>query len=429
MKDNWLNDIHDKMHGYEAPEPDGLWKDIEQSLGTDSSQVRGEKHSRRRWFYWGMAAAAVLAVAFMVGIDLFSPSMQLPDNALMSRVDNSAARPSDNADPAPSMPGDPVADADSRWAMREARPSKYPASVAQSFETHIDNTSQIDSVEQQPLGRQNENVPFSASDSKDPIAPQDDFNLNESRWKPFQSSSVRPKLSPGRLSASLFASNMPNTSRSHNGYGELARGTLLSHQPPVYGDAAAIGDPLTEVLISNRNRPAYTEIRHRLPVQVGASFSYRLSDRFSIGSGLAYTYLSSDLTAGNDNARYETRQSLHYLGIPLNVTFDVWKNRWANVYLSAGGMMEKCVSGEAATDYIVAGHLNSSEVEDVMDSPLQWSLDAAAGVQFNATPMIGLYAEPGISYHFDNGSSVENIYKSRPLNFNLRLGVRIAFGN
>ena len=38
---------------------------------------------------------------------------------------------------------------------------------------------------------------------------------------------------------------------------------------------------------------------------------------------------------------------------------------------------------------------------------------------------VGLYAEPGLNYYFDNGSPVENVFKSRPLNFNLTLGLRL----
>ena len=52
------------------------------------------------------------------------------------------------------------------------------------------------------------------------------------------------------------------------------------------------------------------------------------------------------------------------------------------------------------------------------------SVNAAAGVQFNVLDNIGIYAEPGVSYHFDDGSSLQTIYKEKPLNFNLNFGVR-----
>ena len=56
---------------------------------------------------------------------------------------------------------------------------------------------------------------------------------------------------------------------------------------------------------------------------------------------------------------------------------------------------------------------------------LQWSAQAAAGVEYDITPSLGLYLEPGVTHHFDNHSSVENIYKDKPWNFSLNFGFRI----
>ena len=56
---------------------------------------------------------------------------------------------------------------------------------------------------------------------------------------------------------------------------------------------------------------------------------------------------------------------------------------------------------------------------------LQWSVDAALGVQYNFIPQLGIYAEPGIKYYFDNGSHIHNFFKYRPTNFNLQVGLRL----
>ena len=52
-------------------------------------------------------------------------------------------------------------------------------------------------------------------------------------------------------------------------------------------------------------------------------------------------------------------------------------------------------------------------------------MQGAAGVEYNITPSVGLYLEPGVTHHFDNHSSVENIYKDKPWNFSLNFGFRI----
>ena len=41
---------------------------------------------------------------------------------------------------------------------------------------------------------------------------------------------------------------------------------------------------------------------------------------------------------------------------------------------------------------------------------------------------VGVYVEPGVSYYFDDRSTLSTIYKEKPLNFNLNLGVRYTIG-
>lgn len=59
---------------------------------------------------------------------------------------------------------------------------------------------------------------------------------------------------------------------------------------------------------------------------------------------------------------------------------------------------------------------------------MQWSVNAAAGIQLNIVNSLSLYAEPGISYYFNDGSAIQTIYKEKPLNFNLNFGIRFTFG-
>ena len=46
--------------------------------------------------------------------------------------------------------------------------------------------------------------------------------------------------------------------------------------------------------------------------------------------------------------------------------------------------------------------------------------------QYDFSKLVGVYLEPGVSYYFDNGSDVRTIYKDKPFNFNLNLGVRFT---
>ena len=59
---------------------------------------------------------------------------------------------------------------------------------------------------------------------------------------------------------------------------------------------------------------------------------------------------------------------------------------------------------------------------------MQWSANASLGIQFDVIPQLGIYAEPGAKYYFDNGSHIDNVFKDKKLNFNLQFGLRWNIG-
>ena len=143
-------------------------------------------------------------------------------------------------------------------------------------------------------------------------------------------------------------------------------------------------------------------IDHRQPVRFGLSLRYRLDGRWSVESGLSYTCLSSDITTIVADKTTVTEQRLNYIGLPLNISYDLLKNRRFGLYVSAGGMIEKSLD----------------------TSPWQFSLNGAAGAEYKLTDFFRLYAEPGLGYYFKDGSSIPTIYQDHPLNFNLSFGLR-----
>lgn len=144
-------------------------------------------------------------------------------------------------------------------------------------------------------------------------------------------------------------------------------------------------------------------IRHKMPFSVGVSLQKRFSDKVALESGLAYTQLKSNIS---HEGVCETRK-LHYVGIPLKVNISLYEAAKTSLYTSAGGMIEKCVSGPTEA--------------------FQTSLSAGVGIQHKVNNHLSVYAEPGIAYYFDNGSSVATLRKEKPLNLNLLCGVRMTY--
>lgn len=157
---------------------------------------------------------------------------------------------------------------------------------------------------------------------------------------------------------------------------------------------------------------------HKQPISFGLTLSYPLTKRLSLSTGAVYTRLSSDFLTLAQNHQIKRHQILHYVGIPLNLQFSVWQWHGLEAYLAAGGQVDWNVEAKANTDGI----------DQKMDKDrAQWSLGGSLGVQYHIVPQIGLYAEPGIRYYFNNGSSISNFYKDKPTNFNLQLGLRFDF--
>ena len=157
---------------------------------------------------------------------------------------------------------------------------------------------------------------------------------------------------------------------------------------------------------------------HDRPVSFGLTVSYPFTDRLAVSSGLVYTKLNSDFVSIMQENQVHRHQTLHYVGIPLNLQFALWRWRDLNVYLTGGGQADWNIKAKATTDGI----------DQVMSKDrMQWSIGGGLGVQYSILPQLGIYAEPGIRYYFDNGSSVSNFFKDKPTDFHLELGLRFQW--
>ena len=173
------------------------------------------------------------------------------------------------------------------------------------------------------------------------------------------------------------------------------------------------------------------EYSHKIPVKVGLTARYNITGRVGVETGLTYSILSSSVKIGNSETGKNWSsgsQTLHYLGIPLNISFNILNSRYVNIYVTGGGMMEKSISGSIKTDEYVDGKFDRTLTTNISPKDLQWSVNAAAGVQANILPQLGFFVEPGVSHHFKNGSRVRSIYTDKPTDFSLGFGLRYSFG-
>lgn len=422
MKEDRLKDIRDKMSDYEAEVPQDLWSAIDSAVG--------RRQQKKLWIRTGRyAAAAVVVAAIGLGIYILQPDSTLvvhsesnPNTRAQASANNAPAVTSADADP-----GNNSA-AEIRASEFEHTPYATLAEAKPVIVEVVEGTSSMqiksdnESLNVHPVDS-NESASEAFTHSLPPIShevKQDKTVTYNSRQRDRQQQ--QEAYDSGRLAASIYttAGTGGTSMQRYTSFG------LMGIDP---GDANWKDDPYMGMLVTNKGHLADRRVRHRLPVHAGASIAYRINDRVSVETGIAYSYLSADIHEGSDSYYFAGEQSLHYIGIPVGVRVRAvsWKN--FDVYVGAGFEAEKCVSGSLKKSYVINGQTRDDGRESISIRPLQWSVNATAGVQYNISSQIGIYAEPGLSYYFDNGSDIETIYSEKPLNFNLNIGLRVSFGS
>ena len=175
-------------------------------------------------------------------------------------------------------------------------------------------------------------------------------------------------------------------------------------------------------------RPQKKTVKHHQPIKFGVSFRYNLKPRWNIQTGLTYGYLLSEFSEEYTHQSEQTKQKLHYMGIPVQVGYQVWKKKRFNGYIALGGQAEKLVSGKATTLCWQNNDYRHSYTKSVSDNHLLFSALASIGAEYHLGHTVSLYAEPSVHYYFKNGSGLENHYTKQPLNFNLTIGLRFHWG-
>ena len=196
------------------------------------------------------------------------------------------------------------------------------------------------------------------------------------------------------------------------------------------GEYALMDDPIGAIHQTNtyyNGEKAYEvvelpEEKHHKPLRFGLSVRYVLDERWSLLSGITYSYLNSDTYVISGSTILPADQKLHYLGVPLAASYSIWQNDHVNIYAVAGGEIEKLVKGKLVVD---RGANQKSHTESVKENRPVFSTSASAGIEYQTKKGVSLYAEPGASYHFDNGSGVHSAYTDKPWDFTINIGLRI----
>lgn len=336
MKEDWLKDIHDKMADYEADEPCGLWDGICRARQQEeqAGHAGGKASVVWLWARRAAAVAAMVAIVFSAGYFLNGdivpqPASLAPEKVGMTVGGNASSVVPSSVEPDKKLLAATIPDV--RTAMDKNVGAVSAAGIdGQETERNISEETS-DTHGQTPNQRNDEN---NRNDSRDPK--RSHYNDNYRNNHIAQANVGRGRS--GRLSMGVFMAGGTRSAFDSQSVEAVSMG--IGSDKSDWKDS-----PLLGILLYNDGKEVKNDIKHHLPVRAGLSFAYKVNERFALESGVSYTRLTSDMRNGSDRHYITGRQTLHYVGVPLNVKCQIVSWKGFELYASSGVLAEKCVSG------------------------------------------------------------------------------------
>ena len=381
MKEDWTEQLRRKLEGHEMPPPDGLWESISKQMDKTFglkplSRLTG---TAQRW--WAVAAIVLALVGFFTYYNSNDNEQPLQANAVPQQ--QVSEQPANQPSNEQSLPEQPSAH---HQTIAIIHHHKQEATLVEE--------QQPSEVDQQPteaeLHEDQSTEQEQKSDPRTPAVPV--IPVTPEPPDTYKAPSPHKKWSLGiNASGGLLAAN--TSQRMDRVYYKSA----AFHSSEGYYNYA-------EIASSSYSLTEY-ESKHHLPLRFGLSLQYQLNDRLSLLSGISYTYLYSEFSIPlYQSANFD--QKLHYLGLPIGLSWHLLTATRFRLYLTGGMMLEKCLN----------------------EKPWQWSVNGAAGAEYAITSQLGVYLEPSLGYYFSDGTQFEHYYKEHPLAPSIEFGLRLHVG-
>lgn len=450
---DWTNKLRDQLADYQEPVSRDLWAGIEQSLAqkTGHQEVTGPGKiiHINTWKRWSAAAAAVALlgvggsyvyfhqeedklVSSQLAMVTDKPSasavaknLHPAENASENGARNSLDSRDDNV--GLGMKRSPKQTVEGKNAGRQLL-ADQTVLLASASENEVMPTSESDlmvaSVDSQPVS--------TAEEKTESTLQQDSPTRQNQKAKSIDNLFANAVVADAYhfshheetagLSMKLYAENLsPNLglSTSDDSYASSGSDVLADPMPGVVPDPTVGGVNDIDYLMASYKEVQKTykgEAKHHAPVSVGLQVAFGIAPRLSLSSGFVYTRTSSDFYPYAPHNNYNVHQVLHYVGIPVGLNYELWKSGGFHAYVMAGAEADLNVKNDTEEEGV--------KKENAKRDRVQFSGKASLGVQYDITPNVGLYIEPGAKYYIDNGSEIENTFKDKKLNFNFLFGLR-----
>ena len=421
MMEDWTDIIGEQLENIEEPLPADDWSVLQQKYAAS------QKKKRAVVFAWAGGFTSI-AAAIAIVLQLFRPSTVIPD--MIGDQNNHIAETLPPAEEI--IPTDTVvidAPADSLSPAAPPVKKKAPAVIDVIKKTVDDLLIAEDSTEEispedtedtlevvRDTTSLNERLLADASDSDKNPTKEDEYTppTGTFGFEDFPEEKQR-KRRPMSIGLSGAASGTPMIRMMEMG---PTSDNITDPNGPDYGqpgDSTVVETPQPTKAIMKSKKAYKDSYEHDLPISVGLSARFFLTERLSINTGLNYTkYSSTRNRFYKDTHTYQKdRQHAHYLGIPVRLDWTAVNRKNFNFYLGAGVQMDKCIYAKVAD-------------ERLRERQFLFGVNGAMGIQVNIIPQLGLYLEPEISYSLNEGT-IKTFRSREPFMISARAGLRFNF--
>jgi hypothetical protein len=392
MNEEWLNNIRTKIELHTEPAPDGLWESIEEELfpeekkrfvflKPETTKKAGFKASLKTFF-------RVASVVFLV---LFSISLGTQFKTFLT----STPLPFDKS--------------------QNLKNGQLPL-LTEVISTKVIEKKQVSET---PILDQEKRLKGDLLLLPRKITATEKSTLTENKKIIFQKKESIKIINEEKIRKNRFTASVLT--------GQISSGSTQQHSGFTFMSAIPLEtdkNTISAILERNATETMYTDIKHKSPVTVGISFLYQLYPKLSIGSGIVYTKLVSELQAGSESDYIRSRQTLNYVGVPIQLNYSFFESKRIGSYIASGVTFDKSIGGNISTQYTLNPVSEDGPKEKITDKRVQVSLHTMMGFQYKINPQLGIYFEPGVQYYLDNKSEHNTLFNEKPLMLNARMGLR-----
>ena len=385
MKENWTTDMKQKLEGHKMAPPAGLWEGISSEMGLQENPV-SKTVTIKRW-YWIVAALVLALVGFFV-LYQFPQDESFPQVAQMPQEQEAPMTKTESTDNQPLA----LADSPQRNHTQVSPKIAEETTPQDAEETSSQQVAEESSAQQVAEELSSPQVAEETPQQTSVMTHRQQHSEEQHYTAHHPTEQLSASKSRNQWSVGLNASGGLLASTSQSSMGQSYVYDNEYYDPGVNSTTQPIPSSTTYDV----------EAKHRMPVTLGLSVHYQLNACLALLTGINYTYLYSEFSKPLYPNVYR-EQKLHYLGIPVGLSWLFWKTSGFSFYLSGSVMLQKCLN----------------------EKPWQWSVNASAGAEYAITPLVGIYLQPSLGYYFHDGTSFEHYYKEHPLAPSIEFGLRL----